>query len=184
MKPKHHYLLHYSDLILYFGLRIHLWILRFQSKHSYFKECTGKLNNFIHLCKTLAERHHLLQAYLCNGSIFPSTVQAVGEAREYDELYYGYSKVCKNSWLYKHCPLRYQQWSTKGQSTAEGLFFMNANEYVLVLQSLPVILISHTQVHFMVDMLQSVLLNDLGLHFLGNSEERFMCVQNDSLCDY
>lgn len=37
------------------------------------------------------------------------------------------------------------------------------------------ILISHKQVHFVLDMLQSVLLIDLGLYCLHNSEKRFRC---------
>ncbi len=88
LKPKHHYLLHYSDLILHFGPLIHLWTLRFESKHFYFKECARKLHNFVHLCKTLAERHQLLQAYLRSGSLFSPTVEALGEANEYDEQLY------------------------------------------------------------------------------------------------
>uniref|UniRef100_A0A3P8NYM5 Uncharacterized protein n=1 Tax=Astatotilapia calliptera TaxID=8154 RepID=A0A3P8NYM5_ASTCA len=88
LKPKHHYLLHYSDLFLHFGPLIRLWTLRFESKHSYFKECARKLHNFVHLCKTLAERHQLLQAYLSSGPLFAPAVQAVGETSEYDEQLY------------------------------------------------------------------------------------------------
>lgn len=88
LKPKHHYLLHYSDLTLHFGPLIRVWTLRFESKHSYFKECARKLHNFVHLCKTLAERHQFLQAYLCSGSLFPSAVEMVGEASEYNEKLY------------------------------------------------------------------------------------------------
>lgn len=45
LKPKHHYLLHYPDLILKFGPLIRVWTLRFESKHAYFKECARKLYN-------------------------------------------------------------------------------------------------------------------------------------------
>ncbi|KAL7390852.1 hypothetical protein ABVT39_000457 [Epinephelus coioides] len=88
LKPKHHYLLHCPDLILHFGPLSRLWTLRFESKHSYFKECARKLHNFIHLCKTLAKRHQLLQSYLCSGQLFTPTIQAVGEANVYDENLY------------------------------------------------------------------------------------------------
>ncbi|KAI2643064.1 hypothetical protein H4Q32_029533 [Labeo rohita] len=37
LKPKHHYLLHYPSLIMRLGPLVHLWTMRFESKHSYFK---------------------------------------------------------------------------------------------------------------------------------------------------
>ena len=74
-KPKHHYLLHYPDLILKFGPLIRLWTLRFESKHTYFKQCARKLRNFKSLGSTLAERHQLLQTYLHSGNIFAPVLQ-------------------------------------------------------------------------------------------------------------
>lgn len=46
LKPKHHYVSHYPELILRFGPLIRLWTLRFESKHTYFKQCARKLHNF------------------------------------------------------------------------------------------------------------------------------------------
>lgn len=37
LRLKHHYLIHYPQLCLHFGPLIHLWTMRFESKHSYFK---------------------------------------------------------------------------------------------------------------------------------------------------
>lgn len=76
LKPKHHYLCHYPELTVRFGPLIRLWTLRFESKHSYFKQCARKLHNFKNLSATLAERHQLLQAYLNAGSPFPENVVA------------------------------------------------------------------------------------------------------------
>lgn len=75
LKPKHHYLCHYPELIIYFGPLICLWTLRFESKHTFFKQCARKLHNFKSLCKTLAERHQLLQVYLSAGNLFPPPIQ-------------------------------------------------------------------------------------------------------------
>ena len=41
LKPKHHFLLHYPELTLSFGPLIHLWTMRFESKHTYFKLVPG-----------------------------------------------------------------------------------------------------------------------------------------------
>uniref|UniRef100_A0A669BL90 Uncharacterized protein n=1 Tax=Oreochromis niloticus TaxID=8128 RepID=A0A669BL90_ORENI len=74
LKAKHHYLLHYAELILHFGPLIRLCTLRFESKHSYFKACTSSvLHNFVNLCKT--ERHQLLQSYLSAFLLSPYTIQ-------------------------------------------------------------------------------------------------------------
>ena len=86
-KPKHHYLLHYPDLILKFGPLIRLWTLRFESKHTYFKQCARKLRNFKSLGSTLAERHQLLQAYLHSGNIFAPVLQ-IDKANAFDSQIY------------------------------------------------------------------------------------------------
>lgn len=74
LKPKHHFLLHYPQLILAFGPVIHLWTMRIESKHSYFKRCARQLKNLKHLAKTLAQRHQLLQTYYTSGSLFQSRI--------------------------------------------------------------------------------------------------------------
>lgn len=53
LKPKHHYLNHYPELTVHFGPLIRLWTLRFESKHTYFKQCARRLHNFKNLCGTL-----------------------------------------------------------------------------------------------------------------------------------
>ncbi|CAN7937448.1 unnamed protein product [Ixodes hexagonus] len=74
LKPKHHYLLHYSSLIRELGPLVNVWTLRFESKHSFFKNCVRQLQNFKALNKTLSERHQLLQAYLHSGAFFGAEV--------------------------------------------------------------------------------------------------------------
>ena len=74
MKPKHHYFKHYPRLILEFGPLIRVWTLRFESKHSYLKQCIKHSQNFINICKTLAEKHQLLQAYKQAVSFFQGVV--------------------------------------------------------------------------------------------------------------
>jgi len=75
LRPKHHYLIHYASLTRKFGPLMHLWTMRFESKHSYFKRCIRYSQNFKNVCATLAERHQLLQAYFSDGDLFPSEVQ-------------------------------------------------------------------------------------------------------------
>ncbi|KAI2645908.1 hypothetical protein H4Q32_025254 [Labeo rohita] len=74
LKPKHHFLNHYPELIAHFEPLICLWTLRFESKHGYFKRCLRKLHNFKNLCGSLAERHQPLQSFQTAGTLFPPSV--------------------------------------------------------------------------------------------------------------
>lgn len=49
LKPKHHFLCHYPHLIKCFGPLRHLWTLRFESKHRYFKNIIKHSQNFINI---------------------------------------------------------------------------------------------------------------------------------------
>ena len=75
LKPKHHYMKHYPRLISEFGPLIRVWTLRFESKHSYFKQCVKNSQNFINVCQTLSEKHQLLLTYKQAVSFFQETVE-------------------------------------------------------------------------------------------------------------
>lgn len=64
MKPKGHNTLHYGTLIKMFGPLCHLWTLRFESKHSYFKELIHRTKNRINICKYFAYRHQSYQSLI------------------------------------------------------------------------------------------------------------------------
>lgn len=67
VKPKGHYILHYPHQILEFGPLIAYWTLRFEGKHSFFKEIAQRLKCRKNVCKSLAFRHQYHQA-LCHES--------------------------------------------------------------------------------------------------------------------
>ncbi|KAJ1519015.1 hypothetical protein ONE63_011392 [Megalurothrips usitatus] len=69
VKPKHHFLMHYADLIPFVGPIIHLFTMRFEAKHQYFKRVARACKNFINLGKTLAHLHQIWMAYLTAGSV-------------------------------------------------------------------------------------------------------------------
>ena len=75
LKPKHHFLLHYPNLIMDCGPLIWLWTLRFESKHSFFKKSISTSKNFKNVTGSLAEKHQLLQAYLKSGNYFDLSIQ-------------------------------------------------------------------------------------------------------------
>ena len=86
LRPKHHYLTHYPYLILQFGPIIHMWTLRFESKHSYFKNVVDSTGNFVNVSLTLARSHQMLQGYLHKTELLqPKLIPVVDNSSLYSE---------------------------------------------------------------------------------------------------
>ena len=84
LRPKHHFLRHYPSLTLQFGPLISVWAMRFESKHSYFKQCARLCKNFKCICYTLSNKHQLLQAYmLSSNTFFPPSLQISGHIQPF-----------------------------------------------------------------------------------------------------
>lgn len=64
LRPKHHYLTHYPHLMKQFGPLIRFWTMRFESKHSYFKNVIRHTRNFKNVPKTCTERHQYHQSLM------------------------------------------------------------------------------------------------------------------------
>ena len=86
IKPKHHYMFHYSKLFKFHGPLIQLWAMRMESKHQYLKNCTRAAKNFINTAKTCSTRHQLAQvSYRYNG-LFPKMLHVPDNALTVREL--------------------------------------------------------------------------------------------------
>lgn len=60
--PKQHYLVHIPSQIMMFGPLISAWCMRFEAKHSFFKDIARKVKNFKNLPFTLAMRHQSMES--------------------------------------------------------------------------------------------------------------------------
>jgi hypothetical protein len=60
--PKHHYLVHLPEQIMEFGPLRNYWCMRYEGKHSYFKQLMGRSKCFKNVPRTLASNH---QQALC-----------------------------------------------------------------------------------------------------------------------
>lgn len=87
LRPKHHFLSHYPSLTLKFGPLIRLWTMRFESKHSYFKQCMRSAQNYKNVTGMLAERHQLYQAYQLTGNFFCAEVELRSSTPFHADLY-------------------------------------------------------------------------------------------------
>ena len=74
--PKHHYLVHLPRQIIDFGPLRNVWCMRYEGKHSYFKQLIGRSKSFKNVPKTLAVAH---QEALC--------LQLVGNYNRADSSY-------------------------------------------------------------------------------------------------
>lgn len=59
LRPKHHFLEHYPELILIFGCLMRVGTLSFESKHRFFKNTALAKKNFKNITRTLSEEHQL-----------------------------------------------------------------------------------------------------------------------------
>ena len=57
LRPKHEYIMHYYELIKQFGPLNHIWTLKFEAKHSYFRSIAESLRNFKNIEMTLAAKN-------------------------------------------------------------------------------------------------------------------------------
>jgi len=79
--PKHHYISHYPILTTCFDPLKHLWILRFESKHRYFKNIVKHSQNFKNVTKLLSHKHQFLQTQYFNNNY--RTLVIANDAQEY-----------------------------------------------------------------------------------------------------
>jgi len=65
--PKLHFLIHYPRLISLYGPLKHLWCMRFESCHQYFKKIARISNNYRNIALTLSERHQFKKCWIFSG---------------------------------------------------------------------------------------------------------------------
>ena len=63
LRPKHHYIEHYPQMIRCFGPLVGQWTMRFEAKHSFFKQVARQTNCFKNIALTLAAKHQQIIAY-------------------------------------------------------------------------------------------------------------------------
>lgn len=187
LRPKHHYMCHYPDLIHHFGPLIRLWTLRFESKHSYFKKCARKLHNFKNLCKTLAERHQLLQAYLGAGSMFPPVVQIQKGVEFYIDDYSDRIREAVASYNFdSQSTVACNEITVKGTLYRKGMFvLLEKHDDELYAGRIILVVVVHESVYFVAEKHTFAKLRDIGVYCeLGVAQDDYLCVNQEHLLDY
>lgn len=187
LKPKHHYISHYADLTIRFGPLIRLWTLRFESKHSYFKQCAHKLHNFKNICLTLAERHQLLQAYLSVTNIFPKEIEVRKSTDFFADDYNNKIQECVAEFCFlPENTVAANEVTVKGTTYTKNLCIVVAKDNDgIVFGRIKLILIHNgSVVYFLTEQCHSVLLVDQGIQRLNDPDPKYLCISHSKLLDY
>lgn len=106
--PKHHHMIHYPSCIRRIGPLIHIWCMRFEGKHNFFKKSVKNLKN---IAKTLVKKHQSQLAFhyfqrLQFGPISEVLVSSI-EGGEVLKEAFDVSSVPTTSWV-KNYGTKYQ----------------------------------------------------------------------------
>lgn len=72
LRPKHHFVEHYPQLMRMYGPLRDMWTMRFEGKHKFFKQVIHNTKNFKNVPQTLAVRHQRMMAYHVDSFFKPS----------------------------------------------------------------------------------------------------------------
>ncbi len=70
LRPKHHFVEHYPQLVRKFGPLSEVWTMRFEGKHKFFKRVIRTAQNFKNVAMTLATKHQKAVSYHLDCSSF------------------------------------------------------------------------------------------------------------------
>ena len=189
LKPKHHFITHYPHLTLQCGPLINLWTMRFESKHSYFKQCIRSSRNFINVTKSLAEKHQYLQAYYSTGSLFHLKIAEVKESLPFDQTLY--SDNVTSSFIRANIIL-----NTTSCFTCKSIIYQNISYNIgsivifdevfpqnLKCGIIKLIVVDDNRVVLVLEMLLAKYLPDFGIFTLEYSDIQYRAVNIENLRD-
>lgn len=187
VRPKHHYLLHYPELMVEFGPLVRLWTLRFESKHSYLKRCCRRFQNFKNLTSSLSEQWQLLQAYYASDSslisssvivnnsvpfhpdtLSPEVASAIGAQRD--------SINSDNACVSFHV-------NVKGTDYKKDMIVIIGDDNRREAGKIILILVQESQVYLVVSVHSLEFVSAMGIHVL-KKQNRTICVPVVDLYDY
>ncbi|XP_034239526.1 uncharacterized protein LOC117644297 [Thrips palmi] len=189
LRPKHHYMGHYSTLKYLYGPLIKVWTLRFESKHTFFKRSWKSSNNSINILQTLAFKHEYFQSWIRSGGGYRSEVE-VGECTHFNKSLY--SDAIQKAVSQLSQPVSLDECASV---TVKGTLYKKGN--VLILRQLSnfgdlfhvgiihlIFVDSHGNVLFLVQQAEAALVYKYGAFKIKKLTD-FECVkQNDLMLSY
>lgn len=187
LRPKNHYLTHYPEMILQFGLLIKVFTLRFESKHTFFKRAMRVLKCYKNITKTLSEKHKLLQTLLRSGT----GLRYEQHLNEENEFYMNrYSDKIHKSILEANLNGKLTEFSSaifRGNHYKKGDILaarQEAYQYNVQVGRIAIILCNnYERSHFILEVSDTTFESNLHLYGLGNLIG-YECLSFDELLSY
>lgn len=86
MSPKIHFVAEYAQIIEDYGPSIRYWCMRYEGRHSYFKQAAVKANNYKNIAQTLSTRYQLKQALFLSKPIFYESEEKASGLKQIKEF--------------------------------------------------------------------------------------------------
>ena len=95
--PKHHFVEHYPQMITFFGPLVGMWTMRFEAKHSFFKQVVRHMRCFKYILLSLAVKHQFMLAYHLESTTVEKSILTVAAVStvSVDILHQAVQKVLK-----------------------------------------------------------------------------------------
>ena len=182
LRPKHHYLIHYPWLMYNFGPLIHIWTLRFEGKHTYFKRCIRNTHNFVNVTATLANHHQMFQGYLLSTGLFDPVLKWSENSNCYSSdivnvlaaqpIVLSKTYVCKSATYKGTCYL-------PGQYVVLGKNELDLNVGKIILCA-----VYEKKLYFVIRKMIACFQFRLGVYITKHAEKQFISIPVDDLYDY
>ncbi|KAK3911164.1 2,3,4,5-tetrahydropyridine-2,6-dicarboxylate N-acetyltransferase [Frankliniella fusca] len=189
LRPKHHYFMHYPELILMFGPLMRVWTLRFESKHCFFCRCAKFSRQFKNILLSLSVRHELHQAFIrCGSDGFSSLQYTKSQAFLFEAFCPEIQEAVRGAGLSLSiracCKV-----SFKGTKYCKGeILALNQSYYQedIVFGRISLILITPDEsLFFLVETLQSIFVPHIRAYsVIGSSLPHYKCVKHNDILAY
>lgn len=178
VKPKHHFLMHYPKLIRLMGPIIHLFTLRFEAKHQFFKRVAKACKNYINLGKTMALRHQIWMAHLFSGSILSRGLLVRKQKPFNPSMYSGKVKEIVASGIFGRDPIDCDKVEMDGVKfkTGSHLLLGQSEQNCLTIGRIEAMISANGTLYLVLQKFKSTLWKDYGIHKIDQECYDVECV--------
>lgn len=189
LRPKHHYMSHYPELISIYGPLIKVWTMRFESKHTFFKRALRSCHNFKNITYTLTTKHEFLQCFCRLGGGF-GLKNVVNTSKITNFLSYTYSKSLQHAVLRAHLQPDLQECVTV---TLKGTLYEKGNvvairqesyqENVIMGEIRIILCDTEENIYFVIEIVETKFRPHVKAYELSKSVG-YECISGDKLLSY
>ncbi len=161
--------------------------MRFESKHSYFKRCVRRIQNFKNVCQSLAKLHQLLQTTLNSKSFFPPVLRSNSSTPYHASLYSDTVRSAVETDMPSEPEYVCTEVNLKGTLYKKGSFLclkQESNESIKFGRTELILMKDDNDVWFLVTPFMSLYWSEFGLYEVRETAEGMCCIQAEQCLDF